>query len=56
MSDHAVMLVYCVCVWIAFFGSLAFHRDSSVTRWAKAALAISFVVLMIESVRYGELH
>ena len=54
VSDHLAVVVYCVVLWIAFFGAVAFDARSPSTRGAKALLAVTFAVLMVDSLRMGE--
>ena len=51
MSDRVAFTVYGVALWLAFFGMVAFTYANPITRRAKIAGAIVFVVIVVETIR-----
>lgn len=43
------LFVYAGILWIAFFGMVAFHARSPVTRQAKILGAVTFVLLVVDA-------
>ncbi len=51
MGDRAALVLYCLVLWVALFGALAFEARAPVTRQAKALLAVTFVALVVDGGR-----
>ena len=51
MSDDEALVFYLIVLWIAFFGMMAFGSSDIVTRRAKQAGLVTFVVLVVDTMR-----
>ncbi len=57
MSDDAALIVYLVMLWIAAVGILAPRSSRSpVCRWSKRLAAVTFVALVVDSMRMTGAH
>ena len=51
MFATPVLLAYAGLLWVTFFGMVAFDEENSWTRRCKVLGALTFVVLVIDTVR-----
>ena len=51
MFATPVLLTYATILWLSFFGMVAFDEDDPWTRRSKVIGALTFVVLVIDTVR-----
>ncbi len=53
MSDTAALMFYSGVVYVAFIGSVALPRSNPITKGSMRVLAVTFLVLVIETYRSG---
>ena len=51
MFATPVLLTYATILWVSFFGMVAFAEENPWTRRCKVLGAVTFVVLVIDTVR-----
>jgi len=51
MDDLTAMLIWCVALWLAFFGMVAFGPRSEITRRSKQLGLLIFVAMVVDASR-----